>query len=303
MRMNTGSIRIRIDSPIRQDLWSAVVGAQPGMDVPLIPAPRIEELSLSKTPGDAEFALTVDELRLMHLADSALPIGSLAHSFGLESLVARKLLSAARLAEFLRGYLEEAGVLEAVFCREASRIAQRSRDFAAAWVELNEKLSARKAARESRIGSASLGKNFLMAVAGLEDFDQGLTAQNGLTLEGASYRGSVVREALRASRDSGGLMHHCTAFGLACGMLGIAEDRAVGAFLHQTMANLISACQRLMPLGQSAATKILWELKMAMIEAAKRSAKCSVDDVCCFMPVLEWGAMEHPGLMTRLFIS
>src|SRR5216683_3282336 len=122
MPTSTASVRIRIDPSMRQDVWSAVVGAQPGMAVPLVPVPCIEEFSLSKIQGDAEFALTVDELRLMHLADSALPIGSLAHSFGLESLVARELLSVAGLPEFLRGFLEEAGVLEAVFCREAWRI-------------------------------------------------------------------------------------------------------------------------------------------------------------------------------------
>jgi urease accessory protein len=235
-------------------------------------------------PSGVRLDLDVDELRLMHLADSALPIGSLAHSFGLESLVARELLGVAELPEFLRGFVEEAGVLEAVFCREGWRIARRGSDCSAAWLELNEKLSARKAARESRVGSASLGKNFLSAVTGLGDF-------------------GVVREALRASRESGGLIHHSAAFGLACGVLQIEEERAVGAYLHQSIASLVSSCQRLLPLGQSAATKILWELKAEIVEAVRRSAESSVEDVCCFMPVLEWGAMEHPGLMTRLFIS
>jgi urease accessory protein len=245
---------------------------------------RTEERLLSNEAGDVGFDLAVDELRLLHLADSALPIGSLAHSFGLESLVARELLTVAGLPEFFRGFLEEAGVLEAVFCREAWRIVGRSEDCAEAWVSLNEKLSSRKMARESRAGSASLGKNFLTAVAGLGEF-------------------AVVHGALKASRECGGLIHHGVAFGLACGAMGIAEERAVAAYLHQSIASLMSACQRLMPLGQSAATKILWELKAAMIGAAARSAECSVDDVSCFMPVLEWGAMEHPGLTTRLFIS
>ncbi len=56
-------------------------------------------------------------------------------------------------------------------------------------------------------------------------------------------------------------------------------------------------------MGQSEATRILWNLKPAMIEAAARSRAGSIDDVCCFTPLLDWGAMEHPALTTRLFIS
>jgi urease accessory protein len=260
----------------------------------------------------SEFDLELGELRLLQLADSALPIGALAHSFGLESLVARELLGVGELAEFLRGFLEEAGLVEAVFCREGFRLGSGACgagafDDAAAqssrhgrrplhsaeplvdgcreqWVELNDRLSAMKPARESRMGSASLGKNFLMALAGLGDFAMG-------------------REALRVSREAGSLIHHSVAFGLAAGVLGFTEGRTVLAYLHQCVASLVSACQRLLPLGQSAASKILWELKPAMIETARRSSACAVDDTSCFMPLLDWGAMEHPALTTRLFIS
>ena len=252
------------------------------------------------------------ELQLLHLADSALPIGGLAHSFGLESLVARELLGVGELAEFLRGFLEEAGLVEAVFCRagfglgsgvhsatglgdaasESARLRRRPlhlpepliEGFSGQWVELNDRLSAMKPARESRMGSASLGRNFLTAVAGLGDF-------------------AMVREALRASKEAGSLIHHSVTFGLAGGVLGFPEDRTVLAYLHQCVASLVSACQRLLPLGQSAATRILWDLKTTMIETAARSGACALDDACCFMPLLDWGAMEHPALTTRLFIS
>lgn len=231
-----------------------------------------------------QFGAELAELRLLHLADSALPIGALAHSFGLESLVAHGVLSVADLPDFFRGFLEEAGFLEAVFCRNGWRLAPCESTFGRDWLRLNERLSAMKPARESRAGSAALGKNFLTAVAGLGDF-------------------GVVREALRASKEAGGLIHHSVAFGLTSAVFGIAKDRAVLAYLHQSMASLISACQRLLPLGQSAATKILWELKPVMIDTAERSIACALDDACCFMAVLDWGALEHPALTTRLFIS
>ena len=84
---------------------------------------------------DSELA----EPRLLHLADSALPIGGLAHSFGLESLVSAELLGGRELPEFLRTFLEEAGFLEAVFCREGLRLARglKPEEFARNWIALN----------------------------------------------------------------------------------------------------------------------------------------------------------------------
>jgi urease accessory protein len=229
------------------------------------------------------------ELRLLQLADSALPIGTLAHSFGLESLVAAEILTVGGLRAFLRTYLEETGKLETVFCREAHRLAAGGvEEFSVGcWRELNDLLSALKPARESRAASASLGQNFLRLAMSLRD-------------------SAILRQATGAPAAAGrgqNLVHHCAAFGLVCGALEIGADRAALAYLHQSVANLVSACQRLLPLGQTAAAKILWDLKPTVIEAAQSSATCSVDEVQSFMPFLDWGAMEHPAISTRLFIS
>ena len=226
------------------------------------------------------------ELRLLHLADSALPIGALAHSFGLESLTSCEMLTTRDLADFLLAYLEEAGMMEAVFCRAAFRlsVAASEDDFAARWIALNNQLSARKPARESRTASASLGVNFLQVALNLADLPR-------------------ARVALSVSKRLASMVHHSTAFGLACGLLRFAEDRLVLVYLHQSVASLVSSCQRLLPLGQSEAANILWNLKPAIIATANRSATCALDDACSFMPLLDWGAMEHPALSTRLFIS
>jgi urease accessory protein len=227
------------------------------------------------------------DLRLLHLADSALPIGALAHSFGLESLTSCGMLTTRDLSDFLQTYLEEAGTMEAVFCREAFRLpaaATSENDFAARWLQLNDLLSARKPARESRAGSASLGGNFLQVVLNLADL-------------------RLARAALDASKRSASLVHHSIAFGLACRLLGFEEDRVALVYLHQSIASLVSSCQRLLPLGQSEAARGLWNLKPAIIAAANQSGACALDDASCFMPLLDWGAMEHPALSTRLFIS
>jgi urease accessory protein len=232
-------------------------------------------------------ARVVADLRLLHLADSALPIGALAHSFGLESLTSSEVLTARDLPDFLQSYLEEAGTMEAVFCKEAFRLAGAAASenaFAAPWVALNNLLSARKPARESRAGSASLGGNFLQVVLNLADLP-------------------LARTAVDASKRSASPVHHSTAFGLAGSLLGFAEDRVALVYLHQSAASLVSSCQRLLPLGQSEAARILWNLKPAIIDAANRGAACTLDDAYCFMPLLDWSAMEHPALNTRLFIS
>ena len=225
-------------------------------------------------------------LRLLQLADSALPIGALAHSFGLETLVDAELLTLPALPEFLHGYLEEAGMLDAVFCREAFRLAGGNGETFSAerWLEINDRLGALRPARESRAGSAALGQNFLTAVLGVADC-------------------RPLRQAAEAVRGAHRPVYHSTAFGLAAGALGIEQESAVLAFLHQGTASLISACQRLLPIGQTDATRILWKLKPSMIATAARSRHCGIGEVSSFVPLLEWGAMEHPALSTRLFIS
>ncbi|MGB8536914.1 MAG: urease accessory UreF family protein [Acidobacteriaceae bacterium] len=210
-------------------------------------------------------------LQLLHLADSALPVGAAAHSFGLEGLVVENGLEVAGLFSFFQSYLEEAGRLEAVFVYAGYDAASAEQ-----WQRLNEQLSAMKPARETREASLRLGKR-LGALA--------------------------VRAWAVSCRYPGSPAHLPLLFGHVGSCLGSARDEVVAAFLHQSLSGLVSACQRLLPLGQSDAASLLWRLKPMMVETLAAAQQIAVEDVCLSQPLLDLASSRHPDLHTRLFIS
>ena len=228
-------------------------------------------------------------LWLLQLSDSALPVGAMNQSFGLENLVAEEPLSNDQLETFLNDYLGEVGRFEGLYCSAAYRLVNDSADAefqVQQWLDLNLRFSAFKLARESRVASATLGRRFLALARNLS-------------------QSAILSAALEEARQTRLEIHHSVAFGLAGAALGIEAEATLLAYLHQTLTNLISACQRLLPLGQNQATRMLWELKpvLAGLVSEISDQEFDLNEASCSAPLLELGSMRHPSLQTRLFIS
>lgn len=205
----------------------------------------------------------------------------MSHSFGLEALVFDEDIERsvqrcpASLAWYLEDCLSESLLVDAVFCREAHARALQGVPIR----DLNEQASALKLARESREASLTMGRRFAALAAALHP--------------SPALIGIASLEEL----------HHSVAFGYTLGILAIDADLTVSAFIHQCVLNIISAAQRLLPLGQIQANRIAWDLKPAILDAVKQTRSTSFSTVCSFAHLPEMASMRHSCLPTRLFIS
>ena len=263
-------------------------------------------------------------LNLLHLADSAFPIGSHAHSYGLETLVAEGAVTdTARLRALLRAQL---GMVLArtdlVALRWAYELAAAG-DLAGLR-RLDAELSALKPAREWREGSIGAGRRLLATARGFLAQNQGNffdvappgTAGGppadpcrrdaggpGGYEDTESARGQLLGELARSSEGGAVGPHHALAYGVVGQALGIGVDDLAHAHAFGTVAATVSAAVRLIPLGQSAAQATLHALKDDVAQAALVSAAHPRDRMGGGLPLVEIAGMRHERAPARLFIS
>jgi urease accessory protein len=223
-------------------------------------------------------------LSLLHFADSALPTGGYAHSFGLERYCQAGLVRDRHgLERFLVTQLEgAAGPCDATAAAAALRAL--SRDDVAACHRLDEQLEAMKVVREFREGSRQMGRQTLRVAARL-------TGDGRL----AGYL-----EAVDAREAAG---HHAIAFGMTAGVLGWDEEAATTAFLYSTTALLVGAALRLLPIGQLEGQSVLWSLHPVIERVAREAAQRAPGDLWSFTPGQDIQGMLHERMDARLFRS
>lgn len=223
-------------------------------------------------------------LSLLQFTDGLFPAGAYAHSFGLESSVqSGEVRDAAGVEAFLRGYLEGcAAPTDAVALVCARRAAANENH--ATCLALDEMLDAMKAPSELRDASRQMGRQTLRVATHLPCHP--LLEEFGKAVAGEITPG-----------------HHPIVFGMIGGILGWDAPEMTNAFLYSTSAALVGASLRLLPLGQLAGQRIVWNVRPLIATLAEDAQGKHETDMWSFAPALEIASMRHALLDARLFRS
>jgi urease accessory protein len=223
-------------------------------------------------------------LSLLQFADGLFPAGAYAHSFGLESCVqSGEVRDAAGVEAFLRAYLQgSAGPTDAAAAVCAHRAA--ANETLEPCLALDQALDAMKTATELREASRQMGR-------------QTLRVATHLNLH------RLVAEFGQAVADERTPGHHAVVFGMIGGVSGWDPVETASAYLYSASSALVGAALRLLPVGQLAGQRILWNAKPLIARLAAAAQDKDADDLWSFVPALEIASMRHARLEARLFRS
>ena len=216
-------------------------------------------------------------LRLLAWMSPAFPTGAYAYSHGLEWPVDRgEITDGPSLQAWIGDILRHgAGHNDAILLRRAHRAAG---DFDAL-VAVAEMALAVCASAERRAETIGQGNAFLAAASAWQPV------------------------GLRRLADRVGDLAYPVAVGALAGAQGLAEEAACCALLQGFAANMISACVRLVPLGQSTGLAVLAALEPVIVAVAAATRTATLADLGGFGFRADLAAMHHETQYTRLFRS
>ena len=223
-------------------------------------------------------------LHLLQFSDGLFPVGGYAHSFGLETFVQNgKVCDAAGVEAFLRTYLRySAAPTDAVLALCACGAALN--DDLDACIRLDHKVHATKSATELREASRQMGRQTLRILNELSN-------------------NSFVEKFTQQVNTDAAYGHHPVAFGICGAILDWPPLQLVSAYLYSTSAILVGASLRLMPMGQLAGQRILWNVQPLIAELVASIQHLREEDIWNCAPELEIASMAHETLEARLFRS
>jgi len=203
----------------------------------------------------------LDRLRLTQILSPAFPIGTFAHSQGLEWAIAS-------------GWVKNGPGLqdwiEAVLCHGSGH---------------------------SDAVFLSLARRAEADIAALADLYAAYLPSAGRALEAAE----LGRGFTNLTDAEAAPLPYSLALGRETAAMAVDEAEILGLFLQSLAAQLISVAIRFMPLGQTEGQRILAALAPVIAMTAEACAGATEDDLWTFAPGADIAAMAHESMETRIF--
>lgn len=226
-------------------------------------------------------------LRLLQIADSALPIGGYAHSWGLEAAIQKGLVhDTVSLDRWVRCWFRHSlGPLEGVVVGAACR-ATSLQDWRVL-VQANELLTASIAPPSIRAVSREMG-DLLLRLA--------------LTWPWSAGALEDIEAAVIALSDQN-RWHHAVVFGMLGAIAGGSPAETLMAYLHQALAAMIGAGVRAIPVGHTHGQQILAYLHEDVVQLAGALWDRDLATAGSGCPFYEVLCDQQTRLYSRLFRS
>ncbi|MDQ8186126.1 urease accessory UreF family protein [Pelagicoccus sp. SDUM812002] len=242
----------------------------------------------SATPSESPNPISTPGLTwlasMLQTTDPLFPIGSYAHSYGLEELCASgEVKDAATLLKFLESVvflnLQE---FELPYLR-FSYIAAERNDFEDI-CQLDEEINASKPCKELRQASSSQGQQRLRLIYKLRPTD----------------RFEALHELKKQKRI---IPHHITIFAAENVDLGTPLDATLMSWTYQALAAPCAASLKLVRIGQEGAQTVLTKSLRQVATLIQRSQSIDREFAGAFLPNLDVASQRHEHAYARLFIS
>jgi len=245
------------------------------------------------------FGFCMMNVRLLQLGDSALPVGGYTHSWGLETAIARGLVSdAASLERWTRFWLRRSlGPLEGVIVAAVCRLAA-----AESWPEIleaNQLVTASLNPLTLRRASQEMGEQ-LFQLAATWEWSRRCVAALAAPSDGP---GSKIARSGSTNEGERATWHYCVAFGVLGAFAKAGAEEALSVFLNQAVLGMIAAGVRGIPVGHTHAQQILAYLHGDIEELTQSLARQDLQTAGSGCPSYEVLCHEQPRLYTRLFRS
>ena len=225
-------------------------------------------------------------LALLQIADSSFPIGTFAHSYGLEQLVRDGIVrDAASLEAFVRSSLAlQMGPADARAVAAAAGAA--SRGDLHGLMTIDRHLQVTRAPRELRDASTAAGKRLLQEVSAHPEGRSGLVVP--------------LLAELVAERTPG---THPVALGVVGAAFDVDAESLVGSLLFSTANALVQAAMRLLRVSHRDAQAVLHRVREEIAALSREAVEPRPLAFASFHPLQEIASMRHGGTPVRFFAS